>query len=805
MKRSLTFLFMIFSLILMAQNGKITVHVEDGCQNYFEEPVHLELYNYTVDSSQIVATSTSNPTTFTGLNPNDVYAVKVSSSARHKKHVSIKDIYTAQAYIYDYYKENIATRLAGDVNKNGDLTTLDLVLLQRHMIGLIDIVSDEWFFVDFNTSMENLSTVLEFEDGNAEIIFSAFKYGAVESTLTHSCFCEEDPTGFVKLSIPALEVNAGQQVSFDLIYNGDIQDIGMKFSLNYEDGHVNGVTLGNSVTIANPKYDKKELNFVTNFINFPFNPNKQFINFKVATISFVPERSGSLLSFFKINDNFDNEFVYKDFIQTGSPCLKTYKTILLQDHSICDIYWPKDITIPTCSDQYYTGEPHVDSECSMYFSYTDERFGSDPCDYIHRNWNAINWVKGEKFNHIQIITVDKNHPIACYDTTVVVNSNGQAIIHAADLIFKIPFNRQAYSFSSDNPADTIRVLDINNPPLTQYFTVYSLADSTACIASVTTILNADCTDPVHVIDEITIQSSLEDFKIEGKLFDGGNEMHCLGNISDFQIKSPFSNVFRSIEIFDFFAYRGNSFYFELGYNINGVFHVHGLVKVNLVDENSLHPFELTCYDDQLTKGVEHDIAIFSPTFEHIYAIQGAFNFTDAQLIRTRKVSLDNIDLTPRLNNMLFLWVDGNPVTLSDTDTIFVMTIMPSADHTVSEILSLDDNVLSAEVILDQFQHYKKRLEIKFLKRTSTSNSTLYKDVPLYPNPTTGDFTIENSDIHEGTISIFNEVGQAVYTTVHKSVNGVYNVSIPEHIQAGIYIVRLQNQQYVSVKKLILMK
>ncbi len=806
MKRSLTFLIMLFSLVLTAQNGKITVHVEDGCSNRFDEPVSIELYNYSVDSTAIIGTSTSNPAEFTGLSPFDFYVVKISSSARHERRVSIKDIYAIHTYILGFHKFNPTTNFVGDVNGFGNISTLDMVLLQRHMIGLDnDQVSDQWIFMDLNSQIPNVAEINRLPGEAAEVTFNAFKHGAVESTFPQYCACTDDPTSTVKLRIPDLDVKAGQSVLFDLIYNGDLLDVGMVFSLKYEDGIIKDVTTDVNKTIYNDDYDKKELNIISNFSNFSSGTKPELSHFKVATINFIPERSGRLLSFFKLNDDFPNEFVYKDNVQVGNQCLKTYKDVVIEAGYTCDVIWPADTTIPTCSNTYFTGEPKVDSACNMFFTFSDEKIGGEKCSVINRKWSAINWATGEFLNHVQVITVDENQTIACYNVSVVMNQNGKATIHAGDLIYKIPYNRKAYSFSLGKPADTLRILDINVLPLTQYFTIYSLTDSTSCVASVTKVRGAGCTDPVNVINEITIRSTGENFNIQGRFFDGGNDIHCLGVISDFQIKSPYNNAFKTSEIFDFFAYKDKSFQLELRYRINGTFQVHGLVKVNLVDESDLYPFELSCYDDHLTQGIEHDIAFFSPTFEHIYAIQGAIRLEDALLVRTREVALKDFATNPDLRSLRFLWVDSEPNTLSDRDTLFVMTILPTADRNVSEIVSMAEDIMRSEAVLDQYRQTKIQLVIRFLKRTSTTNLDVSKDVTIYPNPTTGDFTIESGDIHKGTISLYNEMGQIVYESEQASVNGTFNVSIPEHIQPGVYVVRLQNQQFVSVKKLILMK
>lgn len=73
-------------------------------------------------------------------------------------------------------------------------------------------------------------------------------------------------------------------------------------------------------------------------------------------------------------------------------------------------------------------------------------------------------------------------------------------------------------------------------------------------------------------------------------------------------------------------------------------------------------------------------------------------------------------------------------------------------------------------------------------------------VNLYPNPSNGQFTIETSNYTENTVlTIYNSIGELVYsTTLTKQVE-----TLNTKLAAGMYTVRLQNQQGTGVQHVVI--
>jgi len=798
MKKYLTFLFLWLTFTLAAQinNGIIRVAVEDGCGQVFAEPYKIELYRFRPGPEILLAESTSNPAEFTGLDVAYDYVVKVVSDEVEKQSVSIKDIHVLRENILGIIPLNPALKFAGDVNNNGGLSTLDIVMMSRHLLQIQNLSTRKWFFVDPNQTLFYNKTLIEgLPQGQKNITFQAYRHGATASTIPEYCACEDDSTSVATIRIPDMEVLEGKEVEFDLISDGSDKDVGMVFSLQYKDGLVTDIFPYIS-TVHNLIDSIKAIHVLTYF-----DVNDSPINYKTVKIKFRPSRSGKLSSFFSINDTFPNEFVYKE-----ADCLKTYQNIVLEEGSLCPVTWPVHITIPDCITKYNTGLPIIDPECKdiVTITYTDEIIGLIvSCEKILRHWTALNWLTGEIFKHTQVILIDKNYPTVCWDVTVLVEDS--VILYARDLVKNADLSH-IYSFSLENVADTVITL-YEIQPSVEYLRVYDMTDSTFCFASVTKVTSG-CTDPIRVISETTVNRVGNAYVVDARVFNGGNEDHCRGRISDFQIKNPDTGVFVYQAVFDYNTYKGKNVAVELRYKVDGIWENYGLVTIIFTDGNVLPPFELSCFDDPLTKDVLHEIAIFSPTFDSIFAFQGAFRVKDAVVISTRKVSLPEVLFNSQLNALRFIWLEplSEPLTLSNSDTIFVLSILPTKDGNVSDVLSLANDLLESFAITNNLDQPKINLVFKFMRRSQVKDHLPDHEITVYPNPAaSGDFTIQSQKHRKAMVSIYSNNGQLIYEKLQEAADGNFLVTLPQDVQNGVYFVKLEDQQHISTQKLVLVK
>ncbi|MCZ2100102.1 MAG: T9SS type A sorting domain-containing protein [Chitinophagales bacterium] len=805
MKSFLTFMFLWATFILSAQNnqGIIKVNVENGCGQLFTEQVTIDLYKYTTGSAELVGSSSENPAEFSDLDSDAYYKIEVSSSAKHDKHVSIKDLHVMKAIILGLYPMSIASGKAGRVFDDWlYFSTLDFVILSRQRIGLEDRLKDTWFFVDQETDAVDSIKFGNLANDYKELTFDAFKHGAVASTLPDFCDCtDDDTTSVASVLLPDIEVKAGEEVVFDLIYQGGVHDIGLVFSMQYQDGELTVISSESDV-IFNHIQSSQTLHILYYYDPY-YGPNLP--TFKIAKIRFLPHRNGALSSFFKLNPDFQWEVAYEE-----ANCLKSYHSLVLDVKGICDIIWPPVLVIlPDCDPRsdYQTGEPTVGKACTdiVYFTYKDYTImDQNQCNKTIRAWSALNISTGDRYSFTQIIIVDKDYPIVCGNYTVLL-TNGTATIHASDLI-KSSKKKGKYSFSQKDASDTIRVLT-NTLPLTELLTVYDLEDTTYCIASVTKLFNG-CADPILVNKSVTLSSQGSNYVLKAEAFDAGNANHCLGAITDFEYKSPITGQYTSVETFPYKNYKGSVVRpVALRYKVNGSWWVHPeYVEIYFKDDNQHPPLELRCYDDLLTKGVPHDIAFFSSNFENIYGIQGALQLENANIVSTKKIKLSEIEFNEKNSSLKFVWFSPTARTYTDRDTLFVLKVLPTQDAYVSDIIRIADDLLQSEAVLDNLSSTKINLLIRFDKRTATEDHQQSKDLVVYPNPSTsGHITIMAEGWQQGSISIYDGLGQLVQEETHKSVDGTFHISMPENLSNGLYIIRLSDKNAIRISKVLLIR
>jgi len=89
------------------------------------------------------------------------------------------------------------------------------------------------------------------------------------------------------------------------------------------------------------------------------------------------------------------------------------------------------------------------------------------------------------------------------------------------------------------------------------------------------------------------------------------------------------------------------------------------------------------------------------------------------------------------------------------------------------------------------------------KTTGIDTKSLITTFNVYPNPTTGAFTLEiaNQEASDLTISLTNIQGQVMYrNTVKNAIN--YHESIDNQLSKGVYFLSVNNGKEVKVQKVV---
>jgi hypothetical protein len=785
-----------------SNQGTINVNVEDGCGNTFTAPFSIDLYQIIGNTSNKLTLSNSNPAQFANLDPGYTYEVRMSSPDVSDTDISIKDVYAMRQVILGSINNlrRMPFLIASDLNNNLGISTLDQVLFMRNLIKITKPSPDftGWFFMNQNeldandVTLKNRTRINGIPNGTVNVTFNGYQYGAVQSTIEQYCgLCVEDTTSVSSISIPDMDIVAGTEVKFYVNYVRKSNDIGLSFSLKYKDGIVSSVKPESNVA-TNFIDSTKTINVVTLFeASNPSNGN-------LYQIAFTPTKSGKLASFFAINDLYKNEFVYRD-----GNCLKTAQKVILSENELCQIIWPDDVTISNCTANIYAGSPSVNSACSnnVVFAYTDQVIGN-PCEKILRTWTSLNRFTGNLSTHTQIITIDPNIQLTCVSTTTALLQGGYAELWAIDFV-KTGNPNHIYSFSPTDPAQKSKrfyeagIFDIN---------VYDLTENSFCTVKLTIISNG-CNDPIKINPEVTVKENGGLYTVDAKLFDGGNQNHCRGPVTEFQIKELTSPSYGIAIVYDFNNNKGKTVSLNLRYKVNGVWeNYNGRVKVLL--ESNLPPFELSCYDDPVTQNVLHEIAFFSPTFDNIYALQAAIRLKDAIMVKTEKKSLKDISFNEELRSLRFLWFSQNvqPLSLSGSDTLFTMTIRPTKSGNLSDIISIAEDIMRSEAILNNLDGTKIDLVFKFLRRPTATQNLNDESMIVFPNPSnTGQFFIETPHFDASEIMVYDQNGQAILPSQTINNSGKIAITMPENAPNGLYVLKAQNDKVHSVKKIVLLR
>jgi hypothetical protein len=95
-----------------------------------------------------------------------------------------------------------------------------------------------------------------------------------------------------------------------------------------------------------------------------------------------------------------------------------------------------------------------------------------------------------------------------------------------------------------------------------------------------------------------------------------------------------------------------------------------------------------------------------------------------------------------------------------------------------------------------------KTEEKCLMLLSINDVVGAQEISIFPNPTTGEFTIENGELRIENVEIFDVYGRKCHAsrvTCHENIN-------ISHLQAGIYFVKIfTNTDEVVVKRLVVIK
>ncbi|RYD57340.1 MAG: T9SS type A sorting domain-containing protein [Sphingobacteriales bacterium] len=152
----------------------------------------------------------------------------------------------------------------------------------------------------------------------------------------------------------------------------------------------------------------------------------------------------------------------------------------------------------------------------------------------------------------------------------------------------------------------------------------------------------------------------------------------------------------------------------------------------------------------------------------------------------------------------FQWIKNGGVILGVSDSIIIDTRWFEGDSVWARVTSSEWCAMPRDTTSN----------VVYAKRVTgvVDVLPLWDNIDLYPNPTSGSFTITGKmgglwDDERAAVKVVNSVGQAVYESTIPVTNGSvdWKITMPEHLPAGLYLVYVHSSKGSKTFKLTLNK
>ena len=796
--RTLNLLFFLcFTSIVIGQQAKIHVNVKDVCGNPFTEDVKVSLFWIQGLDTSFIQETDQHAFTFEGLISTYKYLVKISSEDTQPIKPNLKDLVIIRRSILGVEYMPDFANFASDYNDNSGVSTLDMVLGSRILLGITPQTESPWYFLkdNFDSGIQpweeyNQFVVADFENNESNLEITAIKEGAPSQVMSIYCNdnCPDNESKQAKIIFANTPVIKNTPITFPVYIPSDLNYLGIAFNIK---------ALNSTITqISNPAGshildDGKSANviWVLDGININSQPTE------ITQITIIPNESGLLSAFFNID--FMNEIT--EAVVQDNGCVVSLNKLTLEDNYAathdCPITWPQNITIPGCVDDHYTGRPFVNELCKNFFHFIYDDVFVIECSKVVRKWTSINWGTGMVSTSNQIIKTKQDFDHICNTEFKINLGKGNRYVTARQLVID-PRPERYYSFSTADAADSVIFLKYEEP-LTFQINVYNHADSTFCIAQVKKSL---CDDNDFSIKELISVNDQNGYLINARDFLSTITEPC-EFITNFQISYE-NGPYRNAQNFDQ-NLAGQTITLSLRYKIDNQYIVYGDVyaKLNIKEiAPEGEPLILYGYEDFVAAGSEFEIEIYSEGFDSLLAIQFGLKFVHATLsgVRTKKLIIEptNYYYNETNGELRFLWLTSPllPVSAEPSEPLFSIIIKPERDGNLSDFISTEGINFLSEAVSAKLLVSKVSVDFILEERPSSTSESKQLDLKVSPNPIRpgSKLTIKLNDNTPDLqkIQLLNLAGQSVFT--YELSKGSEEIDIPANISSGIYILRYKS-------------
>jgi hypothetical protein len=193
---------------------------------------------------KVTSISTNGTYIFNEVPINNQYLLTASNTMPHADGVTTLDLVMTQRHILGTQKFNSAPKaIAADVNNDGKVTSGDLVDMRKLILGVNAKFpkSNSWKFIDSKQNFANINspfphkeviTVDLEETAKTDIDFLAIKMGDVNNSITLLYEGEVEPRSNVLINVGSKSIDNIEEYTFSLDQTQDI--LGMQFELNFD-------------------------------------------------------------------------------------------------------------------------------------------------------------------------------------------------------------------------------------------------------------------------------------------------------------------------------------------------------------------------------------------------------------------------------------------------------------------------------------------------------------------------------------------------------------------------------------------
>ena len=119
---------------------------------------------------------------------------------------------------------------------------------------------------------------------------------------------------------------------------------------------------------------------------------------------------------------------------------------------------------------------------------------------------------------------------------------------------------------------------------------------------------------------------------------------------------------------------------------------------------------------------------------------------------------------------------------------------------VQRKLANNETISEKDIIADLALLNGKPVDVKFEKSSEAIQSVF--NVSIYPNPSNGAFSVQATE--NAIVDVYDMNGKQITSSQVISSNGKVNIDL-NNVEAGVYLVRVQNETFSTTKRIVIEK